>query len=273
MNFLVQQQPAFVYNGGHSFETNKPTIIFIHGAANDSSLWHALLALTHSAAHNLIAVDLPGHGATFAVAKTHIEEYANWLIDLLDNGAMANAILVGHSMGSLIAIDCARRYPKRVAGMVLIGTALPMPVAEKVLDMARNDVEAAYDMVTRASFAAHKNADGSFINPSDAMAVAMKNHRAKLSKNNPSMLATDMQACSEYQINVEAIKCITASTLVIIGEKDRMTSVDSGMAVSEALPNATHKIIAGAGHMMPIEAPSEIADALGIFVANVLLRG
>lgn len=258
MNFLVQQQPAFVKLTGESIDRTKPSVVLIHGAANSHRVWDDVFSAISMTTHNFLAIDLPGHGATFAEAKIRIEDYADWVINLLDNGAISSATLIGHSMGSLIALDCARRYPTRVTSLLLIGTALPMPVADKVLTLADDDVEAAYDMLTRASFYLPKNADGRWPEPNETM----KNYRQGLNQNLPHALANDMRACHQYAIDETALSIIKTPTLVVIGEKDRMTTVEAGIAVSQQLSDATHVLIPNVGHMMMLEAATQIATVI-----------
>jgi pimeloyl-ACP methyl ester carboxylesterase len=260
MIFLVQQQPAHVSIANNAFEADLPTWVFIHGAANDHRVWETILLDTADVRVNLLAIDLPGHGATFAAAKNTIEDYADWVINLLDNGAINSATLVGHSMGSLIALDCAKRYPTRVEKLVLIGTSAPMPVADKVLTMARDALDDAYDMIVRASFYVEKNADGTWPEPSDAMTK----HRLRLSENKQNPLATDMQACHQYAIDTNVLAQIQTETLVIIGDKDRMTPPEASRAVAEAMPNARSVTIANAGHMMMWQAASQVRKALAL---------
>jgi pimeloyl-ACP methyl ester carboxylesterase len=264
MHFLVQQQPAFVKLVRDTFDPTKPSVVLIHGAANTHRVWDEILtAITH-ATHNILAIDLPGHGATFADAKTSIEGYADWLINLLDNGAINDATLIGHSMGSLIALDCARRYPARVTALMLIGTAAPMPVAAQVLTLANDDIEAAYDTVTRASFYVAKNDDGTWPVPS----VTMTAYRQALSESQPNLLANDMNACNNYAIDSVDLSSIHTPTLILIGEKDRMTSVEAGLAVSQQLANATHAVIANVGHMMMLEATAKVAQLMNDFLVE-----
>ncbi len=264
MYFLVQQQPAFVKLDNDMFDPSKPTVMLIHGAANTHRVWDDVMTAINHATHNFLAIDLPGHGATFAEPKTSIVGYADWLINLLDNGAINHATLIGHSMGSLIALDCARRYPSRVAALILIGTAVPMPVADKVLTMAADDVNAAYDTLTRASFYLAKNADDTWPQPS----LAMTTYRQSLSDNQPSLLANDMHACNDYAIDGDALSNIKTPTLVLIGEKDRMTSVEAGLALSQQLVNAKHTVIANVGHMMMLEAAPKVAQLMNDFLAE-----
>ena len=261
MNFLVQQQPAFVKLNGESIDSTKPSVVLIHGAANSHHTWDGVvekMSCMSCTTHNILAIDLPGHGATFAEAKTCIEGYADWVINLLDNGAINHATLVGHSMGSLIALDCAKRYQARVSSLILIGAATPMPVADKVLALADEDVEAAYELVTRASFYLPKNADGSWPEPNEMM----KNYRQALSQNHPRTLAKDMRRCHDYAIDHTVLSAINTPTLVVIGEKDRMTTMDAGLAVSQQLVNATHVLLPNVGHLMMLEAFEDVAQLI-----------
>lgn len=258
MNFLVQQQPAYVYTAGKPFDPAQPSVIFVHGAANDHRVWLNTIEALARFGVNCLAVDLPGHGKSFADAKPRIEDYADWMINLLDNGAIKNAILVGHSMGSLIAIDCARRFPERVDKIVLIGAAAPMPVAEKVLLMAREQPDAAFDMLVRASFYVQRGTDGSWP-PATPM---MQTYRNILAESRAGVLANDMAACAQYAIDDAALNQIDTPALVLVGQEDRMASPDAGMAVAAMLANAKSLIIAAAGHMMMAEAPDAVCSTI-----------
>jgi pimeloyl-ACP methyl ester carboxylesterase len=261
MNFLVQQQPAFVAAAGPSstpFDAAHPTAVFIHGAGNDHSVWRDVMPGIAAHGWNALAPDLPGHGATFANAKADIAAYADWVVNLLDNGAIARAALIGHSMGSLIALECARRHPTRVSHLVLIGTAVPMPVADKVLQAAQDAPEQAYDMVTRASFFAERNADGTWPPPTPIVSET----RALLSRCRPGTLAADMAACNAFKMDATSLASITAPTTVLVAREDRMTAPAAGVAVAEAIPHARVVWLERVGHMMIREAPTDVAAAV-----------
>lgn len=265
MKFLVQQQPAYVYCEPATFEASRATVVFIHGAANDHRVWRELITTIEQASadsFNLLAPDLPGHGHTFADAKTKIEDYADWIINLLDNGAIAKATLVGHSMGSLIALDCARRYAARVEKLVLIGCATPMPVAEKILQTARDTPDAAFDMLTRASFHNVKNADGSWPQPTNAMT----NYREILTESRAGILANDMNACNQYAVAPATLRDIHHMSQVIVGAEDRMTLPAAGDMVAMSLPNATRITIDRAGHAVVQEQCAAVAAAMRAFL-------
>jgi pimeloyl-ACP methyl ester carboxylesterase len=270
MKFLVQQQPAHVFTGSAAgdseFDPAKPSVVFIHGAANDHGVWAPVLQQSAEKRYfpesNLLAVDLPGHGQTFAEAKTSIEAYADWLINFLDNGAIKAATLVGHSMGSLIALDVARRYPDRVARLGLIGTALPMPVSDAVTQMVQTDPAAACDQLTRWNFYLRKNADGSFPPPSPAMQV----YRSLLAAARPGVMATDLAACARYQLDDATIAAITTPTFILASENDKMTSAAAATSLSTRLPNAKLTMLSGVGHSMMQETPTKVAEWINTLI-------
>jgi pimeloyl-ACP methyl ester carboxylesterase len=138
MELEINGQAAYAYTGGKPFDAACPTVVFIHGAQNDHSVW--LLQSRWFAHHGfgVLAVDLPGHGRSAGAPLPSIEDLADWIELLLERvgaGATAkNVSLVGHSMGSLTALECAARHPARIARIALVGTAVPMPVSDGLLE-------------------------------------------------------------------------------------------------------------------------------------------
>ncbi len=258
MNILVQHQPAYVYTGKTGFESSKSTVLFIHGAANDHQVWIGLIDSLNLSNMNTLAVDLPGHGKTFESAKSSVSAYADWIIDLLDNAAISQAVLVGHSMGSLVALDCAARFPDRVSKFVLIGSAMPMPVADALLATARDQPEEAFDLVTRWSHFTARNADGSFPPPT----AVMQQTRALLAASRPGVLANDLNACKQFQMNDEAFADISAPAIVLIGAADKMTPAIAGEGLCNKIPNCKLVAIGNAGHAVMLDAPEQTRDAI-----------
>src|SRR6476661_3950074 len=111
MIYEIDGAPAYAYTGGKAFDARQPTIVFLHGAQNDHSVW--ALQSRYFAWHgwNVLAPDLPGHGLSGGEALSTVEDMADWILDLLDAAGARQALLVGHSMGSLIALETAHRAP------------------------------------------------------------------------------------------------------------------------------------------------------------------
>src|SRR5258708_31588763 len=121
MDLAVNGTTSYAYTGGKRFDPALPTVVFIHGAQHDHSVW--ILQSRYLAHHGfgVLAVDLPGHGRSAGPALTSVEALADWLSALLEATGVSSASLVGHSMGALIALEAASRFPERVARLALVG--------------------------------------------------------------------------------------------------------------------------------------------------------
>ena len=139
------------YTGGRLFDGRLPTVVFIHGALNDHSVWTLLARWFAHHGHSVLAPDLPGHARSEGPPLESVEALADWLLALLDAAGVDRAVLVGHSMGSLVALEAAARAPRRVERLVMIGTAFPMTVAPALLETAREAPLRAIDLVNAFS--------------------------------------------------------------------------------------------------------------------------
>ncbi|MGE5336670.1 MAG: alpha/beta fold hydrolase, partial [Gemmatimonadota bacterium] len=137
----------FAYTGGRSFDPARPCVVFLHGAQHDHSVW--ILQSRYLAHHgfSVLALDLPGHGRSDGAPLASVEEIAGRLAAELAKLATLRFLLVGHSMGSLIALEIARRMRERIAGVALLGTAAPMRVSDALLAATRDDPAAAMQMI------------------------------------------------------------------------------------------------------------------------------
>ena len=147
MIYKVQGAPLYAYTGGKEFDASKPTAVFIHGVLNDHSVW--ILQTRYFANHgwNVLAIDLPGHGRSGGKAPTTVQEAAQSVIALLDAAGVDKAILMGHSLGSLIAMQAAAEHPTRASQLVMVGTAYPMRVSPALLENSISNPSKAIDMV------------------------------------------------------------------------------------------------------------------------------
>ncbi|MDP3922512.1 MAG: alpha/beta fold hydrolase, partial [Hydrogenophaga sp.] len=161
MHLIVNSAQTYCYTGGKAFDAAKPTVVFIHGVLNDHSVW--ILQTRYLANHgfNVLAVDLPGHCKSAGVAPSSVEEAADFIAALLDAAGVPRAALIGHSWGSLIALEAASRLKERVSHLVLVGTAYPMKVSPALIDASLNEPMKALTMVnvfSRSTLAAPPSA-------------------------------------------------------------------------------------------------------------------
>ncbi|MBL8513460.1 MAG: alpha/beta hydrolase, partial [Betaproteobacteria bacterium] len=232
MNFLVQQQPAFVYTGGRPFEAGKRTIVFIHGSANDHSVWTYQARYFAHHGWNALAPDLPGHGKSFGTPKASVEGIADWIAQLLDNGGIEKAVIVGHSMGSLAVLDCAARHAHRVERAVLIGCGVPMAVSEALMDAATHRPDEAFDMLNLWGHAPQLKWGK---NPTPGTSSLMA-YKRLLEASAPGVLANDLAACAAYAPDVARIAQASMPVLMLTGSRDLLTPAKAGAALAKQLP-------------------------------------
>ena len=128
MQFDVNGKQTYAYSGGKTFDPKLRSVIFVHGAQCDHSVW--ILQSRYLAHHGygVLAVDLPGHGRSAGPPLSSVGELAEWVSAVQDAAGVHEAAIVGHSMGSLIALEAAARAPECVSRLVMVGTAYPMKV-------------------------------------------------------------------------------------------------------------------------------------------------
>jgi pimeloyl-ACP methyl ester carboxylesterase len=258
MNLQVNGKQAFVATGGREFAASLPAVVLIHGAGFDHTTW-----ALHSRwfAHNgfsVLAPDLPGHGRSAGPTLASIAEMADWVAALLDAARASKAHLIGHSMGSLIALETAARHPDKVAALSLIGTAATMTVGPDLLKAAEANDPAAIDMVSIWGLGYSAELGGSL-----APGLWMHgNAQRTLQHCAPGVLFSDLSACNAYADALTSAAKVKVPTSVILGERDMMTPAKAGKALAAAIPNARTVVLTGAGHMMMSERPDELLAAI-----------
>jgi pimeloyl-ACP methyl ester carboxylesterase len=262
VKFAVKAAHAFAYTGTKAFLESQPTAVFIHGAANDHSVW--ALQSRYFAHHgwNVLALDLPGHGQSDGPTCTSVEAFAQWVAACLDAMHIKSAYVIGHSMGSLTALELASARGDLVSKLALIGTAAPMAVGDALLDAAENDEEKARKMIVGWSYAPasqlgnnHK-APGTWL-PGNSMALMRRMAKG--------LLHSDLLACKAYANGLVAAAKVECPVRVLIGESDMMTPLKASLAVVGALKNARVERIVNTGHNMYAEAPDTVLKVLWSF--------
>ena len=258
MQLSVSGIDTFVATGGKPFDKSLPAVVLLHGAGFDHSTWalHSRWFAHHG--FSVLAPDLPGHGRSAGKPLPTIADMADWTAALLDAAGAAKARLIGHSMGTLIALETAARHPDRVSGLVLIATAAVMTVGPDLLKAAEANDVAAIDMVSIWGLGFAAELGGS-------LAPGLWMHQGAqrvLQKCAPGVLHNDLAACNAYQNALTAAAQIKVPVTLILGERDMMTPAKAGKTLAAAIPNARTIVLPGAGHMMMVEQPDELLTAL-----------
>lgn len=266
MIFTVQGVDAYCYTGGKPFDAALPTIVFLHGAQNDHTVWALQSRYLAHHGFGVLAVDLPGHGRSKGAALTSIEALATWLLAVLDAAGVQQALLAGHSMGSLIALETAYQAPDRVRALALLGTTYPMKVADALLETARTDEPRAIDMVNLWSHARTSHQPSSPGPGFDVLGGARR-LMLRMSAINPHQLFyTDFSACNNYANGAVAAASVACPTLFVLGAEDMMTPVRSTRLLTSAIAHG-QVVTVDAGHQMMAEASHAVRAALMDFAS------
>jgi len=252
---------AYVYTGGKPFDRAASTVVFLHGALHDHSVWTLLARWFAHHGHAVLAPDLPGHARSEGPPLESVQALADWVLGLLDAAGVERAVLVGHSMGSLIALEAAARSPRRVARLVMLGTAFPMTVAPALLETAREAPRRAIDLVnaySHSTFAAKPGYPGPGSWLHGANRALMRRVQAGWSPGN--LFLTDFEVCNRYAGGLDAAARIDCPVAFVLGANDQMTQPRQAAALAEAL-HADVTTIA-AGHAMMTEAPDAVLAAV-----------
>ncbi len=268
MNFLIDGHKVHAATGGRTHVAGRPLAVFVHGAGLDHTVWALQSRWLAFRGWNVLAVDLPGHGHSEGPPLPLIGAMADWVIGLIDAAGAPTAALIGHSMGSLVAIEAAARAPAKVQSLLLIGSAAAMPVHPDLLMAAAANSQDAIDMVNLWGYGYRAGLGGSAA-PGVWMTGAGD---SILRRARPGVLHSDLAACDAYKSALEAAARITAPTLIVAGQLDQMTPLKSARTLAAAIAGSTLRILKGAGHMLLAEEPDALIDGMDEHVIRPVAR-
>ena len=269
----VDGKSVYAYTGGKRFDASLPAVVFIHGAQHDHSVWILQSRYLAHHGHAVLAVDLPGHGRSAGPALTSVEAMADWTLALIAAAGANSASLVGHSMGSLIALECAARVAMHPATVhildriALIATAYPMQVSDALLDAAKNDEPRAVEMISIwSSDTAYGGYSHKPSSPGPGFGIVWGGRRL-MQRQPKGVLHNDFLACNSYRNGETAARAVQCPALFILGAKDAMTAARSGKALAAMMSDARVVEMPCVGHLVMAEAPDATLDALKSFLA------
>lgn len=272
MELQVNNAKTYCYTGGKPFDAAKPTVVFIHGVLNDHSVWILQSRYLANHGYNVLAVDLPGHCRSAGEAPSSVEEAAGFIAALLDAAGVQQAALVGHSWGSLIALEAASRLKERVTHLVLVGTAFPMKVSPMLIEASLNEPEKALTMVnvfSRSTLAAPPSALG----PGTWVFGASMALGRRVLASNPkvNVFHRGFVACDRYANGEAAMATVTCPVLFVLGAQDQMTqprAAQSLVAASRTRGKTVQVVSLPVGHHQMTETPDATLFAIRDFLAT-----
>jgi pimeloyl-ACP methyl ester carboxylesterase len=258
MEIEVDGERAFVATGGRTIDPDCPTLVLVHGAGMDHTVWALQSRYLAHHGRNVLVPDLPGHGRSAGAAPGDVDAMAEWLFRMCDVVGCDTVAVAGHSMGSLVALSAAARRPERVRALSLFATACPMTVGTPLLDAAAAGSCDAVDMITLWGIGASAQLGG---NPAPGLWVNGMARRL-LERARPGVLHADLGACNSYQDGLGAAARVACPTVVVVAAGDRMTPPRAAAPLIAALSNSRRIEIPDCGHMMMIERPDAVLEIL-----------
>ncbi len=260
------RREAYAYTGGKRFDASLPAIVFVHGAMHDHSVWTLLARWFAHHGHAVLAPDLPGHGQSTGAPLESVEAIADWLLALLDAAGVDEAALVGHSMGSLIALEAAARAPARAERLVMVGTAYPMAVSAALLEAGEHDPLAAIDTVNALSISTLSGkpsypGPGAWLHGGNRILA----RRLQAGQRDANLFLTDFRVCDRYRGGLEAAARVACPATLVLGARDQMTWPRHAASLAEAL--RARVVSLPTGHAIMSEAPDALLAAVREAVA------
>jgi pimeloyl-ACP methyl ester carboxylesterase len=258
MRLSVDGAEVYAATGGRAFDRERPLAVFLHGAGLDHTVWVLLARWFAHHGHAVLAPDLPGHGRSAGEPLPSIAAMADWTGALITAAGTPAAMVIGQSMGSLIALETAARQPDRVTALGMIGTAAAVPVSGDLLAAAEANDHAAVDMVDIWGHGFRASLGGSLAPGLWMLGGGMR----LLERERPGVLFADLSACNDYRNGLASAAKVKVPATLVLGERDLMTPLKGGLELAAALPAARVVTLKGAGHMLMAERPDEVLAAL-----------
>ncbi|MDE0067132.1 MAG: alpha/beta hydrolase [Acidimicrobiaceae bacterium] len=262
-------------NGGNAGDSSDPGVVLLHGSGMNRTVWQLQTRFFAHHGYRVAALDLPGHGGSDGPPLSRIERMGDWVAEMVDVLGFGPAHLVGHSMGTYIALEAAGRHPEAVRSLVLLATAAAMPVHPALLESAKHDVPRAGSLMTSWGCSSRAHV-GRHASPGFWL---LGGSRALVEVSPGGALAADMAACNSYGGAVDAAASVACPVSVILGSDDKMTPVRSAQELlaafdpGETVPAVKVTVLDGVGHMIPLEDPGRtrtcITEALATADASL----
>jgi pimeloyl-ACP methyl ester carboxylesterase len=233
---------------------NDPGLLFVHGAGGNGELWERQAEFLEGK-HSAFRLNLPGHGGSAPQGEDRISSYAQW-VQLCAERLFETRpfVLVGHSMGGAIALELAVIPRTNLKGIVLVGSGAKLAVTRAIFQMLSENPEAFFETIGR--FAS-----------SPAAPLSMKDRFVFFTRQcAPSTIFNDFKACDNFDIR-SRLPEIRLPALVLCGDEDQLTPVKYSRYLCENLQKAHLLIIPKAGHMVMVEQPAAVNEAIESFLS------
>jgi len=230
----------------HNFESidkKKKSILFIAGAGMDHRLVRAI-KLPSSEYNKPLIIDFPGHGDSKGFSSNRIESYSKFLVDSLAAHDLKDISVCGHSMGGLVALDMVAKHKHSVKSLILVNSIYPTRVADALIAKAKTGNGQAADFIIK--YGLHRRLLG------------LKN---AFSHGDEPVMLNDLEACNDYQLDINELKNLRISISIILGSKDRLVDLKAVEKFTDVVPSQIYTM-EEVGHFSFFEDPEKLSKLI-----------
>lgn len=239
---------------------SRPSLVFLHGIGGRAMGWQAQLERFAARGWHGLAWDMPGYGGSPPIEDLDFDQLADALDSLLASAKVERAVLIGHSLGGMVALQAWVRHPARIAGLVLAASSpafghgsgdfqtrfladrlAPLEAGQTLADIAARLIPA------MAGPAAQP----------EGLALA----QACMGSITPAGYRAALHALVQFEQRA-ALSTITVPTLCVAGEHDRTAAPAVVRRMAEKIPGAAYAEMPGVGHLMNFEQPEAFEAVL-----------
>lgn len=230
----------------------KSTLVFIHGSGGSNILWDNQVK-TFGDRANLLALDLPGHGRSPGIGTKTVPEYTEAVMAFINELNMPNPIPAGLSLGGAITLQLLLDYPERFSAGVLLCTGAKLKVMPMIFETIEKNFPAFVESIKQTAISRKTN---------PALIQPLLDSNLKTP---PQLAFDDFQACDRFDVR-ERLAEIKVPVLVVSGEDDLLTPPKYAEYLAAKIVGARRAHILDAGHLLPLEKPEELNQALRSFL-------
>jgi pimeloyl-ACP methyl ester carboxylesterase len=247
---------------GEQRADRRPTLLLIHGSGVSARYWaHQIQSL--SRVMRVVAIDLPGHGESDSLPSPTVDAYADATRSLLEALDAGPVFAAGHSLGGAVALALAARHPEAVRGLVLLSACAKLPAAEGspsrwLYWFLPGPLRKIVFFSTAKKLLFGPGA------PKGSVRLGME----ELRRCRPHTIQQDVAAANAMDLE-DAARGARVPALILCGSRDRLTPPVLSQRLHELIAGSRLEIVPGAGHMLLLEAPDRVSQAIQDFVESV----
>ncbi|MBN2123176.1 MAG: alpha/beta hydrolase [Deltaproteobacteria bacterium] len=233
-----------------------PSLLFIHGAGGNATVWDEQASAFRGKAR-VYRLELPGHGSSSGLGEDRIPAYGEWVRGFLEGASCRGPVVaVGHSMGGAVVLQLALDPPPLLRGIVLIGTGAKLGVMPAIFQLLATDPEGFFRTIDLVAYGP------------TASEEFKKKGTAMIRRCPVEVISKDFRACDRFDVRAK-LPDIRIPSLILCGQEDKLTPVRYSTFLHERIPCSRLVVIPDAGHMVMVERPEPVNQAIEEFLSSL----